>query len=217
MKTKTRPVEKEKLILVTGANVYVGGKLAKALSGYPYRVRCLVRDPQKLPQAVLDNAEVVRGNVLEPNSVAVALEAVDTAFYLIHSMGGGGDFAERDRLAANHFAQAARSVGVKRIIYLGGLGDQRLSPHLASRQEVGRILANSGITTLEFRASIIIGVGSISFEMIRTLVEKLPVMVTPRWIRTEAQPIAIEDVIGYLLEAIEVPLEKKLDLRDWRS
>jgi uncharacterized protein YbjT (DUF2867 family) len=209
MKTKTRPVEKEKRILVTGATGYVGGKLAKALSGCPYRVRCLVRDPQKLPQAVLDNAEVVQGNVLEPNSVAVALEAIDTAFYLIHSMAAGGNFAERDRLAANHFVQAAKSAGVKRIIYLGGLGDEQdLSAHLASRQEVGRIFAKSGITTLEFRASIIIGVGSISFEMIRTLVEKLPVMVTPRWVRTEAQPIAIEDVIGYLLEAIEVPLEK---------
>ena len=209
METKTRPIEKEKRILVTGATGYVGGKLAKALARYPCRLRCLVRDPLKLHQPVLDAAEVVQGNVLDPKSLAVAMKDVDTAFYLIHSMAAGGNFAERDRLAANHFVQAAKSAGVKRIIYLGGLGDeQNLSAHLASRQEVGRIFAKSGITTLEFRASIIIGVGSISFEMIRTLVEKLPVMVTPRWVRTEAQPIAIEDVIGYLLEAIEVPLEK---------
>ncbi|MHC4881719.1 MAG: SDR family oxidoreductase [Planctomycetota bacterium] len=209
MKTITGPVEKEKRILVTGATGYVGGKLAKALTCYPYRLRCLVRDPLKLYQPVLDAAEVVQGNVLDPNSLAAALEDVDTAFYLIHSMAAGVNFAERDRLAANHFVQAAKSAGVKRIIYLGGLGDeQKLSAHLASRQEVGRIFAKSGITTLEFRASIIIGVGSVSFEMIRTLVEKLPVMVTPRWVQTEAQPIAIEDVIGYLLEAIEVPLEK---------
>jgi uncharacterized protein YbjT (DUF2867 family) len=202
-------VKKDRRILVTGATGYVGGKLAKALTGYPCRLRCLARHPEKLASSILGTAEVVQGDVLNPESLAAAMEDVDTAFYLIHSMTGGGDFVERDRRAANHFVKAAKTAGVKRIIYLGGLGDEEnLSPHLASRQEVGQILANSGILTIEFRASIIIGVGSISFEMIRTLVEKLPVMVTPRWVQTEAQPISIEDVIDYLLEAIELRIEK---------
>lgn len=208
MENQNRP-KKDRRILVTGATGYVGGKLAKALTGYPCRLRCLARHPEKLDSSILGTAEVVQGDVLNPESLAAAMKDVDTAFYLIHSMAEGGDFVERDRLAANHFAKAAKTAGVKRIIYLGGLGDQKeLSSHLTSRQEVGQILANSGILTIEFRASIIIGVGSISFEMIRTLVEKLPVMVTPRWVRTEAQPIFIEDVIGYLLEAIELPIEQ---------
>jgi uncharacterized protein YbjT (DUF2867 family) len=123
-------------------------------------------------------------------------------------MAGEGDFIELDRTAAQNFAAAAKEADIKRIIYLGGLGKGDLSPHLASRQEVGKILRNSGIPTIEFRASIIIGSGSISFEMIRALVEKLPIMVTPRWVRTLAQPISIKDIIQYLLEAIEIPLKK---------
>jgi uncharacterized protein YbjT (DUF2867 family) len=151
---------------------------------------------------------VVQGDVLNRESLYSGLMGIHTAFYLVHSMASGDDFAEVDRRAAQNLATIARESGVKRIIYLGGLGgDEDLSPHLASRHEVGRILRDSGIPTIEFRASIIIGSGSLSFEMIRSLVEKLPIMITPRWVQTQAQPIAIEDVIAYLAEAIEVPLE----------
>ena len=134
------------------------------------------------------------------------MRGVSTAYYLVHSMASGGSFAEEDRLAARAFAEAARGAGVGRIVYLGGLGGQEdLSSHLASRQEVGRILRHSGVPTLEFRASIIIGSGSLSFEMIRALVDRLPVMITPQWVRTLSQPIAVEDVIAYLVAALELP------------
>jgi uncharacterized protein YbjT (DUF2867 family) len=133
------------------------------------------------------------------------MKNVHTAYYLVHSMAAGGGFEERDRLGAENFARAARENGMKRIIYLGGLGGSgRLSSHLASRQEVGQILRRSGVPTIEFRASIIIGAGSLSFEMVRALVEKLPVMITPRWVRSKAQPISIEDVTAYLSKALEL-------------
>jgi uncharacterized protein YbjT (DUF2867 family) len=168
----------------------------------------MARRPEALGITEGADVEVVGGDVLDPASLAIALKDIDTAFYLIHSMKGEGHFAELDRRAAQNFAAAAKEAGVQRIIYLGGLGaGSNLSPHLASRQEVGRILADSGIPTIEFRASVIIGSGSISFEMIRSLVEKLPVMVTPHWVRCQAQPIGIDDVIAYLAAAIEMPLE----------
>jgi uncharacterized protein YbjT (DUF2867 family)/uncharacterized protein YndB with AHSA1/START domain len=151
---------------------------------------------------------VVAGDVGEPASLAAALEGVDTAYYLVHSMASGVDYREADRRAAEAFGAAARAAGVGRIVYLGGLGgDGALSGHLASRQEVGRVLAASGVPTIELRASIVIGSGSTSFEMIRALVDRLPVMVTPRWVSSETQPIAIEDVLDYLAEAADVPLE----------
>ena len=146
---------------------------------------------------------MVKGDVLEPESIAVALDGVDTVYYLVHSMSSSRPFDEADRAAARSFGDAARAAGVRKIIYLGGLGHGDLSPHLASRQEVGEILRSSGVPTVEFRASIVIGSGSASFEMIRALVEKLPVMVTPRWVRVRAQPIAIEDVLAYLLAALD--------------
>jgi len=194
-------------ILVTGATGYVGWQLVKALVYSPYYVRCMVRRPDELRRRVSDTTTVVQGDMLNRPSLDAALQGIHTAFYLIHSMACAGNFIEQDRNAAQNFAAAAKAAGVQRIIYLGGLGgDQELSPHLASRQEVGKILRDSGILTLEFRASIIIGSGSLSFEMIRTLVEKLPIMITPRWVQTLAQPIAIEDVIAYLVEAIKIPL-----------
>jgi uncharacterized protein YbjT (DUF2867 family) len=148
---------------------------------------------------------VVAGDVHDPPSLDRALAGCEVAYYLVHSMGVGGGFEGADRRAAASFGQAARAAGVRRIIYLGGLGaGSPLSPHLASRQEVGRILAACGVPTLEFRASIVIGSGSLSFEMIRALVERLPVMVTPRWVRTRAQPIAVEDVIAYLLAGLDL-------------
>ncbi len=141
--------------------------------------------------------------MLRPETIAPALEGVDTVYYLVHSMSSNRPFDEADRAAAAAFARAAKDCGVRKIVYLGGLGRGALSEHLASRQEVGRILRESGVPTIEFRASIVIGSGSASFEMIRALVEKLPVMVTPRWVRVRAQPIAIDDVLAYLLAALD--------------
>ncbi len=147
---------------------------------------------------------MVGGDVLDADSLGAGLRDVHTAYYLVHSMASSPRYAERDRQGAEQFATAARESGVKRIIYLGGLGKgDDLSPHLASRQEVGRILRESGVPTIEFRASIVIGSGSVSFELVRGLVEKLPLMVTPRWVDTPTQPIGIEDVVGYLVAALD--------------
>jgi uncharacterized protein YbjT (DUF2867 family) len=167
----------------------------------------MARRPEHLDARVGPGTEVVQGDVSDRASLARALRGVRVAYYLVHSMGSTGDYAERDRVGAENFARAAHAAGVERLVYLGGLApDQGLSRHLASRHQVGEILRASGVPTLEFRASIIIGSGSLSFEMIRSLVEKLPVMVTPRWVRVRAQPIAIEDVIGYLVAARDIPL-----------
>jgi uncharacterized protein YbjT (DUF2867 family)/tryptophan-rich sensory protein len=188
------------MILLTGATGYVGRHLLAALEGRP--VRCLARRPEAVPAA--PGVEVVAGDVLDAAALARALEGVTVAYYLVHSMAEPGDFAERDRRAARAFGQAARAAGVRRIVYLGGLGrGPGLSPHLASRQEVGRVLAESGVPTVELRASIVVGAASLPFEMARKLVEKLPVMVTPRWVRTRAQPIAVDDVVAYLVEAAD--------------
>lgn len=190
-------------ILVTGATGYVGGRLLVALLERPGEIRCLARRPEAIaPRAGL---EVVAGDALDPEAVQRALEGVDVAYYLIHSMGSAGGFEQLDRHAATTFAHAAREAGVRRIVYLGGLGDgPGLSTHLASRQEVGRLLASTGVETIELRASIVIGSGSLSFELVRSLTERLPVMITPRWVETQAQPIAIEDLIEYLVAASEL-------------
>jgi uncharacterized protein YbjT (DUF2867 family) len=165
----------------------------------------MARRPDHLRDRVGPATEVIAGDVHEPASLGPALRGVDTAYYLIHSMANAGDYAARDREGAEAFAAAARDAGMRRIVYLGGLGrGDRLSPHLASRQEVGRILRESGVSTIEFRASIVIGSGSLSFELVRALVEKLPVMVTPRWVATPTQPIGIEDLIAYLVAALDL-------------
>lgn len=198
-----------KSILLTGATGYVGGRLLPALTAAGHRVRCLVRQAASPEAYSQPQVEILQGDLLDEPFVSQALERIDVAYFLVHSMGAGGDFPERDRRIADTFARAAAQAGIGRVIYLGGLGTgPRLSQHLASRQEVGRILRDSGVLTLEFRASIIIGSGSISFEMIRALVDRLPVMVAPRWVRTLAQPIAIDDVIAYLLAALEIDLDK---------
>jgi uncharacterized protein YbjT (DUF2867 family) len=196
------------MILLTGATGYVGGRLLGALEAQGRRVRCLARRPEFLrPRAGL-TTEVVQGDVKDPVSLERAMAGVDTAYYLVHSMASSPAFAAVDRQAARSFGDAARWAGARRLIYLGGLGEgAQLSPHLASRHEVGEILRRSGVPAIEFRASIIIGSGSLSFEMIRALVDKLPVMITPRWVKRRAQPIAIEDVIAYLVAAIDAAVE----------
>lgn len=195
------------LVLVTGATGYVGGRLLQSLQEQGYRVRCLARNPEALRESANATTEVVRGDVLDRASLDSAMRGVDVSYYLVHSMGSTGSFEESDRQAARNFAEAARSAGVSRIIYLGGLGrsDEELSPHLRSRQEVGRILRESGVPVLEFRASVVIGAGSLSFEMIRSLTERLPIMITPRWVNVPAQPIAIDDVLEYLVAALGLP------------
>lgn len=200
--------EHEPLILVTGGTGYVGGRLISVLEHQGTHLRCMARRPEHLRARVSRSSEVVRGDVLERESLDEALRGVHTAYYLIHSMGTGTDFEEDDRRGARNFADAARTAGVKRIVYLGGLGqsDQSLSKHLRSRQEVGQLLAESGAQVIEFRASIIIGSGSLSFELVRSLVRKLPVMIWPRWVSTRASPIAIEDVLAYLTAVLEQPL-----------
>ena len=196
------------MILLTGASGYIGGRLLRALEAKGAPVRCLARRPEYLAGRVAAGTEVVQGDVLNSDSLAAALRGVGTAYYLVHSMASGQSYAEDDRRGATAFAAAARDAGVKRIVYLGGLGGGGgLSAHLESRQEVGRILRESGVPTVEFRASIVIGSGSLSFEIIRALVEKLPVMITPSWVQTRTQPIGIEDLIAYLVEALDHPVD----------
>lgn len=193
-------------VLLTGATGYIGGRLIDPLEAREIRLRCMARRPEHLAPRVAEETEIVAGDVLEPSSLREPLRDVDVAYYLIHSMGATGDFSQKDREAAENFAAAAEDAGVGRIIYLGGLGHgDDLSEHLRSRQQVGEILRASSVPTVELRASIIIGSGSLSFEMIRALVERLPVMICPRWVRTPTQPIAVEDVIEYLLEALDAP------------
>jgi uncharacterized protein YbjT (DUF2867 family) len=195
------------IILVTGATGYVGGRLWRRLEADGKRVRCMVRRQSLLAARVGPTTEVVEADVLKPETLEAAFQGVEMAYYLVHSMGSGSDFEARDRAAAQNFADAARRAGVRRMIYLGGLGHgPELSPHLRSRHEVGRVLRESGVPVVEFRASIVIGPGSLSFEMVRALVERLPVMITPRWVEIEAQPIAADDLIEYLVAALDVPL-----------
>lgn len=191
------------MILLTGATGYIGGRLLPLLEKRSEVVRCLARRPERIKPRVGPRTEVFEGDLLTPSSLAGALTGVETAYYLVHSMGSQQDFMEEDRAAARNFAAAAKAAGVSRIIYLGGLGEGELSPHLESRQEVGRILAESGAAVIEFRASIVIGSGSISYEMVRALVERLPIMTTPSWVRVQAQPIAIEDLLAYLIAALD--------------
>ncbi|MBK7702189.1 MAG: SDR family oxidoreductase [bacterium] len=196
------------IVLLTGASGYVGGRLLKLLEERGWSVRCLARRPEALRPRVGPLTEVFAGDVLDRPSLDAALRGIRAAFYLVHSMGASGSFVEADRLAARNFGAAARAAGVERIIYLGGLGceEEELSPHLRSRQEVGRILRESGVPVLEFRASIVIGSGSLSFEMIRSLVERLPVMITPKWVKVPAQPIAIDDLLEYLAAGLALPV-----------
>jgi uncharacterized protein YbjT (DUF2867 family) len=200
--------ESESTVLVAGGSGYVGGRLIPRLERRPIKLRCLARTPEKLRPRVLGTTEIVQGDVLDPPSLDRALQGVQTAYYLVHLMSGSKDFEREDRQAASNFAGAARKAGVRRIIYLGGLGDDSLpglSPHLRSRHEVGDILRGSGVETVEFRASVVIGAGSLSFDLMKSLTDRLPVMICPRWLSTPTQPIAVEDVLEYLVVAGELP------------
>ncbi len=201
-------------VLLTGPTGFIGGRLLHALDSNGFSVRCLVRISETLTvnQPLRQEPEVAYADLLAPETLPEAMEGMDAAYYLVHSMGGRSiaetkAFAEKDRRAATHFLRAAEDAGVKRIIYLGGLGEtgDALSKHLASRQEVARILQSGSVDTTVLRAAVIIGAGGASFELIRYLAERLPIMMCPRWIHTRSQPIAVQNVISYLIGCLEEP------------
>jgi uncharacterized protein YbjT (DUF2867 family) len=204
-------------ILVMGATGYIGGRLAPRLAEAGSSVRCLTRQPERL-RGVLwaDEVEVVAGDALDRASLDAAMDRVDVVFYLVHSIGTGPSFEASDRRAARNTAEAAAATGVKRIVYLGGLvpRGEDASPHLASRAEVGQIFLDGAVPAVVFQAGVIIGSGSASFEMLRYLTERLPVMVTPKWVRSLVQPIAVRDVLSYLLGALDLPdgLNRRFDI-----
>lgn len=198
-------------VAITGATGYIGGRLAARLIDLGYRTRCLVRSPEKLagrPWASSPNVDARRADLSDAGALAAHLSGCDAAFYLIHSMtSAGAEYAAEDRRLAEQFALAAREAGLPRIIYLGGLGETGpdLSEHLSSRREVEEALASTGVPVTVLRAAMIIGSGSASFEILRYLVERLPLMITPRWVSTPCQPVAVDDVIGYLAGALSCP------------
>ncbi|MDT5072409.1 MAG: hypothetical protein QOH82_1729 [Mycobacterium sp.] len=200
--------------LVTGATGYIGGHLAAMLVDRGHTVRALARKPDKLRDAPWhDKAEVVRGDLSDPDSLAAAFEDVDVMYYLVHSMGTSSDFVREEERSARNVAEAAEKAGVRRIVYLSGLHPTgELSRHLRSRNAVGEILLECGVETLVLQAGIVIGSGSASFEMVRHLTDRLPVMTTPKWVRNKIQPIAIDDVLHYLAAAADAPVPKS---RTW--
>ncbi|MDT5070301.1 MAG: hypothetical protein QOK02_6456, partial [Mycobacterium sp.] len=200
--------------LVTGATGYIGGHLVPALLDAGHAVRALARDPGKLRDAPWrDRAEVVRGDLGDVRSLTDAFDGVDVMYYLVHSMGTSSDFVAEEERSANNVAVAARQAGVRRIVYLSGLHpDGKLSRHLRSRVAVGEVLIDSGVESLVLQAGIVVGSGSASFEMIRHLTDRLPVMTTPKWVHNEIQPIAIDDVLHYLVEAADAPVPRS---RTW--
>lgn len=197
-------------ILLTGATGYIGGRLLRVLKKNGFHVSCLTRRPDALKHLENTTTKIIYGDALARQSLNEVFNGIDVAFYFIHSLGSKEGFIRQDQIAAQNFSECAHENGVKRIIYLGGLAnpDENLSDHLQSRLEVGDYLRKSGIQVIEFRASIILGSGSLSFEMIRTLVEKLPIMIIPKWVRVKAQPIAINDVLSYLMESINIQTDE---------
>lgn len=202
-------MKETQLVLVTGATGYIGGRLVPRLLEAGYRVRCLVRDARRLKgRPWSDQVEVVEGDATRPETLPPAMAGVWAAYYFIHSLSDTANYQQRDIAVARGFSQAAAAAGVERIIYLGGLGDPAadLSVHLRSRQETGAALGAGGVPVTEFRAAVIVGSGSLSFEMIRHLTERLPVMICPRWVFTRIQPIAIRDVLSYLVASLKLPV-----------
>jgi uncharacterized protein YbjT (DUF2867 family) len=200
--------KKDRLILVTGSTGYIGGRLVPRLLELGYRIRCMVRDPAPLKRYSWRSAvEIVAGDVLEPDTLVPAMQGVSAAYYLIHSMSAGSEFHQLDLIAAHNFSTSAKNAGVERIIFLGGLAEttSNLSEHLRSRLQTGDTLRSAGIPVTEFRAGVIVGSGSISFEMIRYLTERVPAMICPRWVYTPTQPIGIREVLEYLATALAVP------------
>ena len=210
MEARSHSAGDRRPVLLTGATGYIGGRLLRRLEEDGVAVRCLVRNPAVLAGRTGPGTEVVQGDLRDPASVERAMKGVRAAYYLVHSMAAASSFEEQDRQAARNFSLAAERCGVERIVYLGGLahGDESsLSPHLRSRLEVGRIFREGSVPCIELRASIVIGSGSLSFEIVRNLTERLPVMICPRWVSTPAQPIAIGDVLEYLRRSLDIPLD----------
>ena len=204
-------------ILITGASGYIGRKLKQRLLGREdLNLRLLVRDPTRISARARGGCAIIKGDTFDPATLGQALAGVDTAFYLIHSMGAGGDYAGRDRISAQNFRRACEEAGVRQIVYLGGLGEKEsASEHLLSRIETGEILSNTtpeGPRTIWLRAGVIIGAGSASFTIIRDLTRKLPLMITPKWVTTRTQPIAVDDVLSYLEASIDLEIKDNIQV-----
>lgn len=200
-------------VLLTGATGYIGRRLSQRLVEEDLELRLFVRDPRKVQESVRPKVEITQGSTFDVESLRMAVQGVDVAYYLIHSMGAQEDFAELDRISAKNFLDACVETGVKKIVYLGGLGEtDTASKHLLSRLEVGEILSSrpDKLRTIWFRAGVIIGSGSASFEIIRHLVQKLPVMTPPKWVRTLTQPISVDDVISYLIASKDLEVDTNL-------
>lgn len=197
-------------VLVTGATGYIGSQLIKRLGLMPIKIQCLARHPERLNKIKDISIEVFQGDLLSYDSFQESFKGIDVAYYLVHSMDSKNDFERLESEVAKNFAKAAVENKIKRIIYLGALGSEKegtLSHHLQSRKKVGNILRESGIPVIEFQASIILGAGSLSYEMIKALSEKLQVMIMPKWVSVKAQPIGIKDVLEYLIKAIDLEVE----------